>query len=218
MKELFNFDEYQSTTFIKKEFDKLIFGGVDNSVLSIDSFGPLDTTKIIILEIDNEYKRFNIEMLLTENIHQVYQLNRIGGGGISDNISVLATLNRLEMEGLQEDARYAHVTYFEKKHEVPLHYLETGTTVCLAIKDDETGKITEHYGCFMGLPNSSVLTLIEYCSDDSAACDTEYLSDCHSSKEKSQAALRYYTRTQIVKAWNVNENKKKICIYVPRQN
>ena len=26
MKELFNFDEYQSTTFIKKEFDKLIQG------------------------------------------------------------------------------------------------------------------------------------------------------------------------------------------------
>ncbi len=32
----------------KKPFDRLIFGSVENSILSIDSFGALDTTRIYI--------------------------------------------------------------------------------------------------------------------------------------------------------------------------
>ena len=34
----------------QKPFDRLIFGGVNNSVLSIDCFGALDTTRIFVLE------------------------------------------------------------------------------------------------------------------------------------------------------------------------
>ena len=33
MKELFNFDEYQSTTFIKKEFDKLLLEQPENELI-----------------------------------------------------------------------------------------------------------------------------------------------------------------------------------------
>ena len=37
----------------QKQFDRLIFGDINNSVLSIDSFGALDTTRIYVLETDS---------------------------------------------------------------------------------------------------------------------------------------------------------------------
>ena len=40
----------------KKEFDRLIWGSVENSVLSIDSFGPLDTTRLFVKPYYKEYK------------------------------------------------------------------------------------------------------------------------------------------------------------------
>ena len=40
----------------KKEFDRLIWGSVENSLLSIDSFGPLDTTRLFVKPYYREYK------------------------------------------------------------------------------------------------------------------------------------------------------------------
>ena len=61
----------------KKAFDKLIFGRVEDSVLSIDSFGPLDTTRIFIYETYDNYK---IEERLTSYIPKKFLLNRTTGG------------------------------------------------------------------------------------------------------------------------------------------
>ncbi len=61
----------------KKTFDKLIFGRVEDSVLSIDSFGPLDTTRVFIYETYDNYK---IEERLTSYIPKKFLLNRTTGG------------------------------------------------------------------------------------------------------------------------------------------
>ena len=63
----------------KKEFDRLIYGSVDSSVLSIDSFGALDTTRIF-------YKKVQISRIheqeekIVDSFEPSYSLNRIYGG------------------------------------------------------------------------------------------------------------------------------------------
>ena len=63
----------------KKEFDRLIYGSVDSSVLSIDSFGALDTTRIF-------YKKVQINRIdeqeekIVDSFEPSYSLNRICGG------------------------------------------------------------------------------------------------------------------------------------------
>ena len=74
----------------KKPFDRLIFGGVNNSVLSIDCFGALDTTRIFVLETNslNASERFAVSKIPTH-----FRLNRIGGGMPSDKFDMLAALS-----------------------------------------------------------------------------------------------------------------------------
>ena len=67
-----------------KEFDRLIFGRTESSVLSIDSFGPLDTTRIFIYETWNSFKA---EQEFVELVNPDYLLNRTAGG-IHDDYSV----------------------------------------------------------------------------------------------------------------------------------
>jgi len=61
----------------KKEFDKLIFGKVDNSILSIDSFGALDTTRIFIYPTELCYE---VEEKMVDFFEKKYLLNRTAGG------------------------------------------------------------------------------------------------------------------------------------------
>lgn len=60
-----------------KPFDRLLFGGVDDSILSIDSFRALDTTRIFAL---TSKKAYDIETPLVESIPPKFRLNRIVGG------------------------------------------------------------------------------------------------------------------------------------------
>lgn len=60
-----------------KQFDRLIYGNVQNSVLSIDCFGALDTTRIFIYKTNNLFAE---ERKLVDIMPQHYKLNRIGGG------------------------------------------------------------------------------------------------------------------------------------------
>lgn len=77
----------------KKEFDYLIFGKVSESILSIDSFGALDTTRIF-------YKcpRSNIdgyEEKLEKNFDGRFKLNRIRGGLNAENSTAIRNLGIL---------------------------------------------------------------------------------------------------------------------------
>ena len=62
----------------KPKFDRLIFGHVNDSVLSIDSFGPLDTTRIFIYKA--QYDRQEIEDKIVKYIPKHFLINRTRGG------------------------------------------------------------------------------------------------------------------------------------------
>jgi len=67
----------QSHWSAKKEFDRLIFGKVENSILSIDSFGALDTTRIFVYPT---YDYYLVEEKLVSLMDSMYLLNRTAGG------------------------------------------------------------------------------------------------------------------------------------------
>ena len=70
-----------------KNFDRLIYGKVNTSILSIDCFGALDTTRIFVMYTSNQLK---IERELTDYVPNKYQLNRAPGGVIgNDTFAVL---------------------------------------------------------------------------------------------------------------------------------
>ncbi|MGK7377557.1 hypothetical protein ACSFXN_06920 [Planococcus sp. 1R117A] len=70
----------------QKEFDRLIFGSKENSVLPIDSFKALDTTRIFVY-ITGELDQHEDEFI--NSINAKYLLNRTRGGtltGLSEAI------------------------------------------------------------------------------------------------------------------------------------
>lgn len=64
----------------KKEFDRLLHGDKDHSILSIDSFGILDTTRIYFKEISFSQDINKIEEKIINKFDCKYLLNRVGGG------------------------------------------------------------------------------------------------------------------------------------------
>ena len=76
----------------KKEFFRLIFGGAENSILSIDSFGALDTTRIFIREYKWSYDLDAVERKLVANFNPKYRLNRVAGGLNGEDDSALRNL------------------------------------------------------------------------------------------------------------------------------
>lgn len=63
-----------------KQFDRLLWGGVEESVMSIDSFRALDTTQIFAARTIN-YD--TLESRLVKTFPPDYLLNRIGGGAVT---------------------------------------------------------------------------------------------------------------------------------------
>ena len=61
----------------KKEFTRLIYGNVNNSILSIDSFGALDTTRVYYKKTSDLY---NEEKKFVDSFKKEYMLNRVKGG------------------------------------------------------------------------------------------------------------------------------------------
>lgn len=61
----------------RKSLERLIFGDVCNSILSIDSFGALDTTRIFYIETRSTYKT---EENIVKQFFSGYMLNRTAGG------------------------------------------------------------------------------------------------------------------------------------------
>jgi hypothetical protein len=72
----------------QKSFDRLIFGSVESSIISIDSFRPLDTTRLYVHVIDDS---FTHEDRYIDSINPIFMCNRtIGGileGGLPEAIS-----------------------------------------------------------------------------------------------------------------------------------
>ena len=73
----------------KKDFGHLLCGEVDTSVLSIDSFGALDTTRIFYKELKWYQDLDEYEERIVKEFKNEYMLNRISGGinGDDDSLS-----------------------------------------------------------------------------------------------------------------------------------
>lgn len=69
----------------KKDFDRLIFGKKDKSILSIDSFGALDTTRIFVKTISTVRNLYLEEEKIVADFDSKYRLNRVAGGINSEN-------------------------------------------------------------------------------------------------------------------------------------
>lgn len=69
----------QSHWVSKKEFSRLIWGDVNTSIISIDSFCALDTTRIFYKDIKS-YELFNAEEKYVKKFKSKYLLNRVAGG------------------------------------------------------------------------------------------------------------------------------------------
>lgn len=61
----------------KKSLERLIFGKVWNSILCIDSFGALDTTRVYYIKANST---FALEEQIVSDFNPVYTLNRTSGG------------------------------------------------------------------------------------------------------------------------------------------
>lgn len=64
----------------RKEFDRLIFGSIESSILSIDSFGALDTTRIFYKKVNSFFDIFSSEEKYIKKFDNKYLLNRVAGG------------------------------------------------------------------------------------------------------------------------------------------
>lgn len=64
----------------RKEFGRLLNGRVETSILSIDSFGALDTTRIFYKELNWYQDIDECEGKMVEEFKSDYRLNRVAGG------------------------------------------------------------------------------------------------------------------------------------------
>ncbi len=86
-----------------KPFDRLLFpmGAVKTSVLSVDSFRALDTTRIYVYETS---KGFEMEEKMVKKIHPDFLLNRIAGGKPMDGLlGVMQMKPTIKVRKLQDE-------------------------------------------------------------------------------------------------------------------
>ena len=76
----------------RKDFGHLLFGRIETSILSIDSFGALDTTRIFYKELKWHQNIDEYEEKLVNEFKKEYRLNRVGGGLNDEEDLVLRNL------------------------------------------------------------------------------------------------------------------------------
>ena len=79
-----------------KEFDRLIYGRVEESILSIDSFGALDTTRIFYKKVNSYWDKCSLEEKYIKNFEKKYLLNRVSGGINLEDNTVLRNLKLID--------------------------------------------------------------------------------------------------------------------------
>lgn len=81
----------------QKEFDRLIYGRIENSIISIDSFGALDTTRIYYKEIPKCVNLDDYERKLVDAFKPEYRLNRVAGGINGESNGMLRNLKLITL-------------------------------------------------------------------------------------------------------------------------
>lgn len=86
----------------KPEFDRILFGKSGNSVIGIDSFGALDTTRILVFYEENKDKIDKLEEKLVKETPKEFLNNRIGGGihfdSMLDILNSISTINKRTLQ------------------------------------------------------------------------------------------------------------------------
>lgn len=80
-------------------FDRMIFGSIENSILSIDSFRAFDTTRIFVYPTPNIY---NLENNFIEQFDKRYCLNRTAGGNLSGLEEAVVNRKTRNLSDLEE--------------------------------------------------------------------------------------------------------------------
>lgn len=87
----------------QKEFNRLVYGKIENSIISIDSFGALDTTRIFYKEFKSFRDLDDYERKLVDAFKPEYRLNRVAGGingendGIIRNLKLIASAQKRKL-------------------------------------------------------------------------------------------------------------------------
>ena len=153
----------------QKSFDRLLFGNVNDSVLSIDSFGALDTTRVFILETDN---LDSYEIKLQKRILSGYKLNRMAGGVPEDRLDLITKALDRNTHNLREFHNEEFAEKYEKEliviHFMPQGYckpeeLNEGDIICL--ERTNRGKLLpqKYFGKVIKVTKSRLL-VYRYCS------------------------------------------------------
>jgi len=153
----------------QKPFDRLLFGKVNDSVLSIDSFGALDTTRVFVLETGDLDA---CEIRLQKKISSDYKLNRMAGGVPVDRLDLFTKA----LDRNSRDLKVFHSEEFAEEyqkelnivHFVPQAYckpeeLNEGDIVC--IERTNRGKLlpSKYFGKVIKATKSRLL-VYRYCS------------------------------------------------------
>jgi hypothetical protein len=159
----------------KKEFDRLLWGTVNNSVLSIDSFGPLDTTEIYVLQAVSKDELNYLETEFVDLIPDDYKLNRIGGGGIYTAFDVLSTMHfrdletpeekeekrRQKMKDLEKYQEKVAYLRFSKSKEVFVSDIQVGDIICIKAANGCRNSFCEYY-CKVVSITKNYLSIVQY--------------------------------------------------------
>ena len=72
----------------RKSLERLIFGDICTSTLSIDSFGAMDTTRVFYYQLERMIESLRIEYEILDDFDLRYTLNRTAGGIGRDTDSI----------------------------------------------------------------------------------------------------------------------------------
>ena len=152
----------------RKEFDRLIFGSVNNSSLSIDSFGALDTTRIYAIETD---LLDNTETAIISKIPLYFRLNRIGGGAPKDNLDIMISLGEWNLRSLKDchNEEFAEkreelidVTYFVPQKWYRSKKISTGDIICVEQNESGVKRPVKYYGKVIKIDRNG-LAIFPFC-------------------------------------------------------
>ena len=176
----------------QKEFDRLLCGNLNESVMSIDSFGALDTTRIFVLATDSiDF----YEKDILSKFPPYLKLNRIGGGVPSDNIDILISFEELNLRSLKDlhnekfaekYAREVSVTYFVSREDCSIRKIAIGDLICIEQFSSKSTTSVKVYGKVHRITKTDI-TLVRYCGPSTHNhCDSH---ECHFRNDK-QMLLR----------------------------
>ena len=194
--------------YAKKEFDRLLFGKVEQSIISIDSFGALDTTDIYILPMSimnlNE-----AEKAFVNSINPIFLLNRVDGGELSvisvyNNIlstndaktknHLLGTHDFVELPKKQKKKpikekyiKPVEIKIFSEDNQVPLESIAEQDIVCVRLGDDKyIGKVDGITKCFIEIIEYGKGDFLEIETQKTKKLENGYMSKKRFSKKSIQ--------------------------------